>query len=183
MGRVPNPSEIFLSERSYGVSGSTVVCSLEGTRPILVEIQALVTPTSYSTPQRTVTGFASQRLQMILAVLEKRAGLAFSDHDVFINVAGGVRLEEPAVDLGVAIAAASSFRDIPADTGSVLIGEVGLGGEIRTVSQIEPRLKEAAKLGFDRAVVPENNLDCIAGQYDIDVSGADQLTGVVDVVL
>ncbi|MFB6230811.1 MAG: DNA repair protein RadA [Salinibacter sp.] len=180
---VPNPSEIFLSERGYGVSGSTVVCSLEGTRPILVEIQALVTPTSYSTPQRTVTGFASQRLQMILAVLEKRAGLAFSDHDVFINVAGGVRLEEPAVDLGVAIAAASSFRDIPADTGSVLIGEVGLGGEIRTVSRIEPRIKEAAKLGFDRAVVPENNLDRIAGKHDIDVAGAEQLTGVVDLVL
>mgnify|MGYP002760170573 FL=1 len=180
---VPNPSEIFLSERGYGVSGSTVVCSLEGTRPILVEIQALVTPTSYSTPQRTVTGFASQRLQMILAVLEKRAGLAFSDHDVFINVAGGVKLEEPAVDLGVAIAAASSFRDIPADTGSALIGEVGLGGEIRTVSRVEPRLKEAAKLGFDRAVVPENNLDRIAGDYDIDVTGAQQLKEVVDVVL
>jgi DNA repair protein RadA/Sms len=165
------------------VSGSTVVCSLEGTRPILVEIQALVTPTSYSTPQRTVTGFASQRLQMILAVLEKRGGLAFSDHDVFINVAGGVRLEEPAVDLGVAMAAASSFRDIPADTGSVLIGEVGLGGEIRTVSRIEPRIKEASKLGFDRAVVPENNLDRIAGEHDIDVAGAEQLTGVVDLVL
>jgi len=180
---VPNPSELFLSERGYGVSGSTVVCSLEGTRPILVEIQALVTPTSYSTPQRTVTGFASQRLQMILAVLEKRAGLAFSDHDVFINVAGGVRLEEPAVDLGVALAAASSFRDVPADTGSVLVGEVGLGGEIRTVSQIEPRLKEAAKLGFDRAVVPENNLERIAGDCEIDVFGAEQLGDVVEIVL
>jgi len=180
---VPNPSEIFLSERGYGVSGSTVVCSLEGTRPLLVEIQALVTPTSYSTPQRTVTGFASQRLQMILAVLEKRSGLAFSDHDVFVNVAGGVQLDEPAVDLGVAMAAASSFRDIPADTGSVLVGEVGLSGEIRTVSRIEPRLKEAAKLGFDRAVVPENNLDRIAGEYDIDVTGAKQLQDVVDLVL
>jgi DNA repair protein RadA/Sms len=180
---VPNPSEIFLSERGYGVSGSTVVCSLEGTRPLLVEIQALVTPTSYSTPQRTVTGFTSQRLQMILAVLEKRSGLAFSDHDVFVNVAGGVQLDEPAVDLGVAMAAASSFRDIPADTGSVLVGEVGLSGEIRTVSRIEPRLKEAAKLGFDRAVVPENNLDRIAGEYDIDVTGAKQLQDVVDLVL
>jgi Predicted ATP-dependent serine protease len=102
---------------------------------------------------------------------------------VFINVAGGVRLEEPAVDMGVAVAAASSFRDIPADTGSVLIGEVGLGGEIRTVSQIEPRLKEAAKLGFDRAVVPETNLSRIAGEHDIDVTGAEQLRDVVDLVL
>lgn len=180
---VPNPSELFLSERGYGVSGSTVVCSLEGTRPILVEIQALVTPTSYNTPQRTVTGFPSQRLQMLLAVLEKRSGLAFSDHDVFVNVAGGVTLDEPAVDVGVALAAASSFRDIPADTGSALIGEVGLGGEIRTVSQIEPRLKEAAKLGFERAVIPENNLDRVAGEHDLEVTGAADLRDVLDLVL
>lgn len=180
---VPNPSEVFLSERGYGVSGSTVVCSLEGTRPLLVEIQALVTPTSYGTPQRTTTGFEYQRLQMILAVLEKRSGLAFSDHDVFVNVAGGVTLDEPAVDLGVAIAAASSFRDVPADSGSVLIGEVGLAGEIRTVSQLEPRLKEAAKLGFDQAIVPENNLSRLAGGYDIDVTGAEELRDVVDLVL
>ena len=180
---VPNPSELFLSERGYGVSGSTVVCSLEGTRPILVEIQALVTPTSYNTPQRTVTGFPSQRLQMLLAVLEKRAGLAFSDHDVFVNVAGGVTLDEPAVDVGVALAAASSFRDIPADTGSALIGEVGLGGEIRTVSQIEPRLKEAAKLGFERAVIPENNLERVVGDHDIEVAGAEALRDVLDIVL
>ena len=180
---VPNPSEIFLSERSYGVSGSTVVCSLEGTRPILVEIQALVTPSSYGTPQRTTTGFGGQRLQMILAVLEKRAGLAFSDYDVFINVAGGVKLDEPAVDVGVAIAAASSFRDIPSDTGAVLIGEIGLAGEIRTVSQVEPRLKEAAKLGFDRAIIPSNNLERLTVTPDIDVTGAKSLKDVVDLVL
>ena len=180
---VPNPSEIFLSERGYGVSGSTVVCSLEGTRPILVEIQALVTPSSYGTPQRTATGVEYKRLQMLLAVLEKRAGLAFSDYDVFVNVAGGVKLDEPAVDLGVAVACASSFRDVPADTGSVLIGEVGLGGEVRTVSQIEPRLKEAAKLGFERAVIPENNLERVAGDPDLDVTGVAQLKDVVDLVL
>lgn len=180
---VPNPSEIFLSERSYGVSGSTVVCSLEGTRPILVEIQALVTPSSYGTPQRTTTGFGAQRLQMILAVLEKRAGLAFSDYDVFINVAGGVKLDEPAVDVGVALAAASSFRDIPTDTHSVLIGEIGLGGEIRTVSQVEPRLKEAAKLGFDRAVIPSNNVERLTATPDLEVAGAASLQDVVDLVL
>ncbi len=180
---VPNPSEIFLSERGYGVSGSTVVCSLEGTRPVLVEIQALVTPSSYGTPQRTATGFDYQRLQMLLAVLEKRVGLTFSDHDVFVNVAGGVKLDEPAVDLGVAVACASSFRDVPADTGAVLVGEVGLGGEIRTVSQLPPRLKEAAKLGFDRAVVPHNNIKSETPSADLSVEGAKRLTDVLDMVL
>lgn len=180
---VPNPSEIFLSERGYGVSGSSVVCSLEGTRPVLVEIQALVAPSSYGTPQRTVTGFDNQRLQMILAVLEKRVGMRFSNHDVFVNVAGGVRLEEPAVDLGVAVAAASSFRDVPADTGAVVIGEVGLGGEIRTVSQLDLRLRESAKLGFDRAVVPQNNIDGLSGDPDLEVNGAKRLTDVLDLVL
>jgi DNA repair protein RadA/Sms len=180
---VPNPSEIFLSERGYGVSGSTVVCSLEGTRPVLVEIQALVTPSSYGTPQRTATGFDYQRLQMLLAVLEKRVGLTFSDHDVFVNVAGGVKLDEPAVDLGVAVACASSFRDVPADTGAVLVGEVGLGGEIRTVSQLPPRLNEAAKLGFDRAVVPHNNIKSETPSADLSVEGAKRLTDVLDMVL
>ncbi len=180
---VSNPSAIFLSERGYGVSGSTVVCSLEGTRPLLVEIQALVTPSSYGTPQRTATGFDYQRLQMLLAVLEKRQGLGLSKQDVFINVAGGVRLDEPAVDLGVVVAAASSFRDIPADTGTALIGEVGLGGEIRTVSQLEPRLREAAKLGFERAIVPANNLKNVTPPGGIQVTGAKHLSDVLDKVL
>jgi len=180
---VANPSEIFLSERSYGISGSTVVCSLEGTRPVLVEIQALVTPTSYSTPQRTATGFDSRRLQMLLAVLEKREGLRLSINDVFVNVAGGVRLEEPAVDLGVIVAVASSFRDVPTDTKTVLIGEVGLGGEIRTVSQLEPRLKEASKLGFERAIVPKNNLKGLATPPGIEVTGVSRLHEVLDLVL
>ena len=180
---VTNPSEIFLSERSYGASGSTVVCSLEGTRPILVEIQALVTDTSYSTPQRNATGLDSRRIQMLLAVLEKREGLRLSGQDVFVNVAGGVRLDEPAVDLGVIMAIASSFRDIPTDTGTVLIGEVGLGGEIRTVSQIEPRLNEASKLGFERAIVPANNLKGISIPKGLEVLGADKLSKVLDLVL
>ena len=180
---VTNPSEIFLSERSYGASGSTVVCSLEGTRPILVEIQALVTSTSYSTPQRNATGLDSRRIQMLLAVLEKREGLRLSGQDVFVNVAGGVRLDEPAVDLGVIMAIASSFRDIPTDTGTVLIGEVGLGGEIRTVSQIEPRLNEAAKLGFERAIIPANNIKGTTIPKGLEVTGADRLSKVLDLVL
>jgi len=180
---VSNPSEIFLSERSYGISGSTVVCSLEGTRPVLVEIQALVTPTSYATPQRTATGFDNRRLQMLLAVLEKREGLRLSVHDVFVNVAGGVRLAEPAVDLGIIVAVASSFRDIPTDTGTVLIGEVGLGGEIRTVSQIEARLKEAAKLGFARALAPKHNLKGIHTPKGLDAKGVEHLHQVLEMVL
>ena len=181
--QVTNPSEIFLSERSYGASGSTVVCSLEGTRPVLVEIQALVTSTSYSTPQRNATGFDSRRIQMLLAVLEKRQGMRLSTHDVFVNVAGGVRLDEPAVDLGVILAVASSFRDIPADTSTVLIGEVGLGGEIRTVSQIEPRLNEASKLGFKRAIIPGNNMKGLSIPDGMEVNAAEKLTEVLDLVL
>ncbi|HET6566554.1 MAG TPA: DNA repair protein RadA [Rhodothermales bacterium] len=180
---VANPSEIFLSERSYGISGSTVVCSLEGTRPVLVEIQALVTPTSYGTPQRTATGFDYRRLQMLLAVLEKREGVRLSQSDVFVNVAGGVRLEEPAVDLGVIVAVASSFRDVPTDTRTVLIGEVGLGGEIRTVSQLDARLKEAAKLGFERAIVPKNNLKGCTPPHGIEATGVERLHQVLDLVL
>lgn len=180
---VPNPSEIFLAERGYGVSGSSVVCTLEGTRPVLVEVQALVTPSSYGTPQRTATGFEYQRLQMLLAVLEKRQGLSLSKQDVFVNVAGGMRLDEPAADLGVIVAAASSFRDVPADTGTVLIGEVGLGGEIRTVSQLEPRLREVAKLGFRQAVVPHGNMKHVNVPDELDVTGVKHLRDVVDLVL
>ncbi len=180
---VVNPSEIFLSERSYGASGSTVVCALEGTRPLLVEIQALVTPTSYGTPQRAATGIDYRRLQLLLAVLEKREGLRLNTHDVFLNVAGGVRLEEPAVDLGVVVAVASSFRDIPSDTSTVLIGEVGLGGEIRTVSQLDLRLKEAAKLGFERAIVPKNNLKNLTPPKGIKTTGVDRLHEALELVL
>ena len=130
---VANPSEIFLSERSKSISGSVVVCSLEGTRPLLVEIQALVAPTAFGVPQRNTTGFNHRRLAMLLAVLERRAGLNLGMHDVFVNIAGGLKIEEPAVDLGVACAIASAFKDRAADGDAVLVGEVGLGGEIRAV--------------------------------------------------
>jgi DNA repair protein RadA/Sms len=156
---VANPSEVFLSERSFGASGSTVVAGMEGTRPILLEVQALVAPTSYGVPQRTATGFDGRRLQMLLAVLERRAGLHMGQYDVFVNVAGGVRIDEPAADLGMALSIVSSVRDVPADTGAVVIGEVGLGGEIRRVSQAEKRVAEARKLGFTRAILPARNLD------------------------
>jgi DNA repair protein RadA/Sms len=182
MAEVTNPSEIFLSERGYDVSGSTVVCSMEGTRPVLVEIQALVTPTSYGTPQRTATGFDTRRLQMLLAVLEKREGMRLSTHDVFLNVAGGVRLDEPAVDLGVAVAVASSFRDRDVDRTSLFVGEIGLGGELRSVGMLESRLKEAAKLGFMRALVPKSNLKGIR-QNGMEITGAERVNEVLDLVL
>lgn len=155
---VANPSEVFLSERRSGSSGSTVVASVEGTRPLLVEVQALVAPTSYGVPQRTATGFDTRRLQMLLAVLEKRAGLRVGQYDVFVNVAGGVRLDEPAADLGMAVSIVSSLRDLPVDHEAIVVGEVGLGGEIRGVNQIEKRVNEAEKLGFKRVILPHGNM-------------------------
>ncbi len=183
LAEVINPSAIFLSQRAYGVSGSTVVCALEGTRPLLVEIQALVTPSSYASPQRTATGFDNRRLQMLLAVLEKREGLRLASHDVFVNVAGGVRLTEPAVDLGILVAVASSFHDVPTDTGTALIGEVGLGGEVRTVGRIEARLKETAKLGFERALAPEHNLKGIDLPDGLAVTGVARLHAALELML
>jgi DNA repair protein RadA/Sms len=131
---------------------------MEGTRPLLVEVQALVAPTSYGVPQRSATGFDSRRLQMLLAVLERRAGFRVGQYDVFVNVAGGIRVDEPAADLGMAVAIVSSLKDIPADSLTAVIGEVGLGGEIRTIHQLEKRIAEAAKLGFRRIVAPRGAL-------------------------
>jgi DNA repair protein RadA/Sms len=155
---VENPSASFLSQRKTDASGSSVVASLEGTRPLLLEVQALVTPSSYGVAQRTATGFDSRRLQMLLAVLEKRAGVHLGQYDVFVNIAGGVRIDEPAADLGVAVSVVSSVRDSGVDPSAVAIGEVGLGGEIRAAGQIEKRIQEARKLGFKRMVLPAGNM-------------------------
>ncbi|WP_047154526.1 DNA repair protein RadA [Aneurinibacillus tyrosinisolvens] len=154
---VTNPSELFLSERSMGVAGSTVVASMEGTRPVLVEMQALVTPTGFATPRRMATGVDHNRIAMIMAVLEKRVGLLLQNQDAYVNVAGGVRLDEPAIDLAVAVSLASSFRDKQTRPYDVVIGEVGLTGEVRGVSRIEQRVKEAQKLGFKRIIIPAKN--------------------------
>jgi DNA repair protein RadA/Sms len=155
---VTNPSQVFLAERKAGATGSAVVASIEGTRPLLLEVQALVAPTSYGVPQRSATGFDPRRLQMLLAVLEKRAGLHVGQYDVFVNVAGGVRIDEPAADLGMAASIVSSLKDVPVDARTVAVGEIGLGGEIRAVSQMEKRINEAAKLGFTRIVTPPGGL-------------------------
>lgn len=180
---VLNPSEIFLSERHYGTSGSTVVASIEGSRPILVEVQALVTPTNYGMPQRTSSGFDYRRLALLLAVLEKRVGMSLGQQDVFVNVAGGIRIDEPAVDLGIAASIASSLRDIPVDSSSVAVGEIGLGGEIRTIGQIEKRVQEASKLGFKRIIVPQHNLKNFKSNGDIEIVGVDRIEKAIELLI
>ena len=151
---VPNPSALFLSERRTDASGSAVICCMEGTRPILVELQALVTPSKYGLPQRTATGLDKGRVIMLLAVLEKRLGYNIGIMDVFVNAVGGIRVDETAADLGVLACIASSARNRLIDAEAVLLGEVGLGGELRSVSHLQGRLSEAEKLGFKRAFVP-----------------------------
>src|SRR5438270_4468908 len=162
---VANPSEVFLEERAdkKGIAGSVIVPTVEGTRPLLVEVQALVTPTSFGLPRRTVNGTDPQRLAVLLAVLSKRAGIALGQHDVYVNLVGGLRVREPAADLGVAVALASALRDKAADPRTVFVGELGLGGELRRVQRIAARLKEAERLGFERAVVPSASISDLNG--------------------
>lgn len=155
---VTNPSELFLGNRDEMSPGTATVVACEGTRPILVELQALVSPASYGSPRRSTTGVDYNRLQQILAVLEKRVGIPLSKLDAYVATAGGLGVEEPAADLGIAIAVVASFRDRVVDPRTVLIGEVGLGGQVRLVSQMELRLKEAAKLGFKRAIIPKGQV-------------------------
>jgi DNA repair protein RadA/Sms len=169
MYEVANPSEIFLSQRKDDISGSTVICTMEGSRPILVEVQALLTPSNYGMPQRVANGIDGRRLALLLAVLEKRVGIRVGTFDVFVNVAGGVRIDEPAADLGIVVAAASSVRNAVIDPRVIIVGEVGLGGEVRAVAQIEKRLSEAAKLGFKSAVLPRYSLKGLQGPFGIEV--------------
>ncbi len=151
---VTNPSELFISDQTEGVSGNAVVCTMEGSRPLLIEVQALVTASAYGMPQRTANGFDRNRLALLLAVLEKRAGFSFNNQDVYLNIAGGFRLNDPAGDLGVCCALVSSLIDKPINQQTAFIGEVGLGGEVRTVPHIDQRRKEAAKLGFSNSIIP-----------------------------
>lgn len=168
---VLNPSEIFLEERSAGVAGSSVVASMEGTRPVLVEIQALISPTSFGNPRRMATGIDHNRVSLLMAVLEKRVGLLLQNQDAYLKVAGGIKLDEPAIDLAVAVSIASSFRDMPPGHADCFIGEVGLTGEVRRVSRIEQRVQEAAKLGFKRIIIPSANMEGWTKPAGVDVIG------------
>jgi len=178
---VMNPSELFLSERPIGVSGSAVVASLEGSRPVLVELQALVTASSLGVPRRTTIGVDHHRLSLLVAVLEKKVGLSLSGQDIFLNVAGGVKLNEPAADLGMVVAVASSYLDKPINGNTLLLGEVGLAGEVRGITQPEIRVKEASKLGFSRCILPRNSLKQVKakGIELIGVKSVDEALGKV----
>ena len=166
---VKNPSELFISERQENISGSVVVSSIEGTRPLLLELQALVSPANFGFPRNTATGVDRHRIALLIAVLQKRVGLDIGDSDVFVNITGGMRVDEPGIDLGTVIAITSSHRDLAIDPRTVVIGEVGLGGEVRAVTQIEKRLMEAAKLGFNRAIFPESNRKGLEVKENIDL--------------
>jgi DNA repair protein RadA/Sms len=154
---VRNPSELFLSERPRGVAGTVVTAVVEGTRPILVEIQALISRTTFGYPRRRAQGYDDNRLSLLVAVLEKRLGLHLETEDIFVNVAGGIKVDDPGADLAVIAAVASAFRDSPVMADAVILGEVGLAGEVRSIPQIAPRLNEAEKLGFKHCVLPQNN--------------------------
>jgi len=179
--QVSNPSEILLSQRTECLSGMAIGATLEGNRPLLVEVQALVTPATYGTPQRSSTGFDAKRLNMLLAVLEKRSGLRLGQHDVFLNIAGGLRLDDPALDLAVCAAVVSSLNDLPIKGEVCLAAEVGLSGEIRAVSRLDQRLSEAEKLGFAEMYISQFNARGLdLARYGIRVQPVGRLDEVLE---
>ncbi len=180
---VLNPSELFLNGSERKTPGSAVTSSIEGTRPILLEVQALVTTSNYGYPQRVTTGFDQRRLSILLAVLEKRAKIKVSANNIFVNMAGGVRINEPAVDLAVCCSIASSLFDKAINNKTVVVGEVGLGGEIRTVNNIEKRIQEAERLGFKRVIVPVGNSSGISSTPKIEITPVENLTDAIKILL
>jgi len=180
---IENPSELFLLERPVNVSGSAVVAALEGTRPLMVEIQSLVSQTNFGMPRRTTIGVDFNRVNLLVAVLEKRAGLYLGGMDIFVNVVGGLRIIEPAVDLGIIATVASSFKDIPIDPKAFVFGEVGLSGEIRAVTQAEVRIKEASKIGFKKAVMPQGNAVKIKNNLGLEIIGVKDVEDTLEAVL
>lgn len=180
---VLNPSELFLEERLEGASGSSVVSAIEGTRPILVEVQSLVTPTAFGNAKRTASGLDYNRVSLIMAVLEQRVGLLLQNYDAYLKTAGGVRLNEPAIDLAIAVSIASSYRDAETNAKDAFVGEIGLTGEIRRVSNIETRVNEAAKLGFKRIYIPKNNMEGWKIPDNIEIIGCVTLQEVINQVL
>lgn len=177
---VPNPSEVFLSERPIGASGSAVVAAIEGTRPMLVEIQALVSSSKFGTGRRTTLGVEPNRVALLVAMLEKRVGFHLSGDDIFVNLVGGIALNEPAVDLGIVAAVTSSFRNIPINEHTIVFGEVGLAGEVRATSHAAIRLREAARMGFKRVILPKNNLTGLPEDDRLEVIGVRSVADALD---
>jgi DNA repair protein RadA/Sms len=180
LAEVKNPSAIFLAERAANSPGSVVTACIEGTRPILVELQALISSAGFGNPRRTVLGLDYNRVSLLVAVMEKKLGLNLAGQDIFMNVAGGVKVSEPAVDLGIVASVASSFLDRPIPEGLVPIGEVGLSGEVRGVSHLETRISEIRKMGFTRCIVPKNSLKQLTRKNDIKLIGINKLSEVLD---
>jgi len=179
---VPNPSEIFLEERARDVSGSVVISCMEGTRPLLIELQALVCSSSLALPRRTTIGIDPNRVSLLAAVLSKRGGINLSNNDIFINVAGGIRIDEPAIDLGILATIASSFLNKPIQRNTVVFGEVGLSGEVRGVSQAETRMKEAVKMGFSRAILSKKSSKAMKTNPGIELIGISSIQDLLEVL-
>ena len=168
---IVDPSSVLISERQENVTGSVIVASLEGTRPILLELQALSTPTIFGFPRRTANGIDYNRVVLLIAVLEKKAGMSLSSQDVYLNIVGGMKVNEPALDLGIILAVASSFKNIPIPEDVAVVGEVGLTGEIRGINMIEKRIKEIEKLGYKKVLIPESNKKTLKENYKIEIIG------------
>lgn len=171
MVEITNPSSILISEREDNPSGSVVVATVEGTRPLLVELQVLVTQSVFGLPRRTANGIDYNRLTLLVAVMEKKAGFMLGNQDVYLNVVGGLKVNEPALDLGIILATASSFKNVSIPKGVIALGEVGLTGEVRTINMMEKRLKEAERLGFKKCIIPENNKKLLKESYKLDIIG------------
>jgi DNA repair protein RadA/Sms len=180
LDEVANPSAVFLSERPASAAGSVVAASMEGTRPILVELQALTSGTSFGTPRRTILGLDANRVALLAAVMEKKVGMHLVGYDIFMNVAGGVKVVEPAVDLSIVGAIASSFLDKPVPGRTVVIGEIGLTGEVRAIGQAEQRILEARKMGFNRCVLPYSNLRRLPAIEGIDIAGVSSVSEAIE---
>jgi DNA repair protein RadA/Sms len=182
LSEVPNPSAVFLAERAENAAGSVVTACMEGSRPILVELQALISSAGFGTPRRTILGLDHNRVSLLVAVMEKKLGLNMAGHDIFMNVAGGVKVSEPAVDLGIAAAVASSFLDRPLPEKTMVLGEIGLAGEVRGISQLAPRISEIRKMGFTRCIVPGTSLKAMGETSGIELVGIGQLAEMIDLL-
>ena len=183
MCEIKNPSSVLLSDRTENPPGTVVASSLEGTRPILVELQALTTLSVFGFPKRTANGIDFNRLTLLIAVLEKRAGMALGNQDVYMNIVGGIKINEPALDLGIVLATASSFKNIPIPKEAIAIGEVGLTGEVRNVNMIEKRIKEAEKMGFKTCIIPESNKKLLKENYKLDIIGVKNINEAMKALL